>query len=53
MPENTDPNGSLTDEDLEFIKEMNDEDLRHAEDRLEDYPVPKCWIADPYYGDVD
>ena len=53
MTENTDPNGSLTDEDLEFIKEMNERDLQYAEDRLEDYPAPKWWIADPYYDDVD
>ena len=53
MTENTDPNGSFTDEDLEFIKELAAEDIYYAEDRLEDYPAPRWWIADPYYGDVD
>ena len=53
MTENTDPNGHMTDEDLEIIKEMTEEDLRHAEDRLDYYPAPKWWIADPYYDDVD
>ena len=53
MTENTDPNGHVTDEDLEVIKEMTDEDLRHAEDRLDYYPAPKWWIAEAYYDDVD
>ena len=53
MTENSDPNGSLTDEDLESIKELTEEDLQYAEDRLADYPAPKWWIEDPFYGDVD
>lgn len=53
MTENSDPNGHVTDEDLESIKEMTEEDLRYAEDRLGDYPAPKWWIDAPYYGDVD
>ena len=53
MTENSDPNGSFTDEDLEFIKEMNERDLQYAEDRLDDYPAPKWWVEDPFYGDVD
>ena len=53
MTENTDSNGHVTDEDLEVIKEMTDEDLKYAEGHLGGYPAPKWWIADPYYGDVD
>lgn len=53
MTENSDPNGHVTDEELEYIKELTEEDLRHAEDRLDDYPAPKWWVADPFYGDVD
>ena len=53
MTENSDPNGHVTDEDLEIIKEMTDEDLKYAEGRLGGYPAPKWWIEDPYYGDVD
>ena len=53
MTENSDPNGSMSDEDLEIIKALYGEDLRYAEDRSVDYPAPKWWIADPYYGDVD
>ena len=53
MTENTDPNGHVTDEDLEIIKEMTEEDLQYAEDRLADYPAPKWWIAEAYYDDVD
>lgn len=53
MTENTDPNGHMTDEDLEVIKEAYEEDLDYAEGRLGDYPAPKWWIAEPYYGDVD
>ena len=52
MTENTDPNGHMTDEDLEIIKEMTEEDLRHAEGRLGDYP-PRWWIAEPFYDDID
>ena len=53
MTENTDPNGHMTDEDLEIIKEVTDEDLQYAEDRLDDYPAPKWWVEYPFYGDVD
>lgn len=53
MTENTDPNGSLTDEDLEIIDQINEEDLQYAEDHLGDYPAPRWWIDDPFYGDVD
>ena len=53
MTENSDPNGHVTDEDLEIIKEMTEEDLRYAEDRLGDYPAPKWWITDPFYGEFD
>ena len=53
MTENTDPNGHMTDEDLEIIKEVTDEDLQYAEGRLGDYPPPRWWIAEPYYDDLD
>lgn len=53
MTENTDPNGSMTNEDLEIVAELTAEDLQYAEDRLEDYPAPRWWIGAPYYGDVD
>lgn len=53
MTENTDSNGHMTDEDLEIVKEMTEEDLQYAEDRLGDYPAPKWWIEDPFYDDVD
>ena len=53
MTENSDPNGHVTDEDLEIIKEMTEEDLRYAEDRLRDYPAPRWWVEEPFYGDVD
>ena len=53
MTENSDPNGSLTDEELEVIKEVYEEDLGYAEYQPGDYPPPRWWIGSPYYGDVD
>lgn len=54
MTENTDPNGHMTDEDLEIIKGLTTKDLHYAEDRPWGYPPPpEWWIAEPYYDDVD
>ena len=55
MTENSDPNGHVTDEELELLKEMDEEDLKFAEfmEALDDYLAPKWWVEDPFYGDVD